>query len=115
MAISKKALATRVLRKMAVVAADESPASTDSTYVMSIYDDKLEEWRDRKLIYWPNTGEDVAEIPSVVVPALVNLIINEVATTFGKAPIGDEELLLKPLRRHVARAPTGLPLRVDYF
>lgn len=115
MAITKRDLATRVLRRMAVVAADATPGTEDLTYVMETYDTKLEEWRDRKLVYWPNTSDTVEEIPPAIVTPLINLLINEVATSFGMQPLGDEEQLLKPLRRHVARPPTGLPLRVDYF
>lgn len=113
--ITKRALATRVLRQMGLVASDEEPSSTDLAYVMAAYDDKLAEWRDRNLVYWPNTTDTAEEIPSVVAAALRNLLINEVAMSFGKEPLGPEELLLKPLYRHVARNPTRLPVKADYF
>ena len=120
MAYSKEALATAVLRKMGIVAAGNSPSPADSQFVKETYDQKLEEWRDRGLIYWSNTGDAVAEIPAPVFQPLVALIENCVWPAFGRRSAPEdqaarEELLLKALRRHVARPSTGLPLRVDYF
>lgn len=117
---TKEQLVTATLRQMGLVPVGDSPAPENASFVKGVYDQKLEEWRDRNLVYWTNTGDAVAEIPDAVVQPLVMLLANWVGPSFGKAATLEEqtareEYLLKALRRHVARHPTGLPLRVDYF
>lgn len=120
MAYTKEQLATATLRQMGLVPVGDSPAPENASFVKDVYDQKLAEWRDRGLVYWPNTDDSTAEIPVAVFQPLVMLLANWVGPSFGKAAaleeqVAREEMLLKPLRRHVARAPTGLPLRVEYF
>lgn len=117
---TKTELSTATLRKLRIVAADETPSAADAAFVENAYDDKLEEWRERDMAYWENTGRAVAEIPNVVFPTLVLLMANEVQTDFGQAQkledqIAREDVILRRLRRHTAMASSGEPTEVEYF
>jgi hypothetical protein len=117
---TKRQLAIDTLYKLGYVPADGTPSAMDLDYVMRVYDGKLAEWRDRSVVYWPNSGAETAEIPAAVYQTLVQLLENWIGPTYGKsAPVAEqravEEMLLKELKRHVARPPTGLTLPVDTF
>ncbi len=111
-------LATAVLRELTVVDASEDPTgSDDALYVISVYEDKYAEWASPglELTYWSMTT-----IPAAIFNTIRDLIINEVAGTFGNpqppaAKQQQEEYLLMKLRRHVAVGPSGVPLAADYF
>lgn len=125
MARAKSDLATDALRKLGVLAATETAPAEDSSLVEARYDDKLEELRDKGLVYWPNTSRTTAEIPSVVFGAMVNIMVEDVATYFGaKIPeITDDSGRvvscgtkgLRDLRRHMAKGPSGEPTEATYY
>ena len=103
-----------------VLMAGENPDAVDASYVEQRYDVKLEEWRDMGLVYWPNTTRTTAEIPDVVFSALCDLLGNEISFAFGKASnVEDkdarETLLLKRLRRIMAKKSSGEPTRATYY
>ena len=119
---TRRDLVTAMLRRARIVGSSEPVPAEDFEIVASIYATKLEEWRDRDLVYWANTGNDVAEIPPIVFDTLVNLMINEGESQFGKninMSVLDrsliEDRLLKRLRRHTHMKSSGLPVQPDYF
>lgn len=111
-------LATRVMRKQNWVDALHSPAAADSSYIVGVYEAKLAEWADRDdlTIYW--TADTT---PLAIFEPLADLLINQVGETYepkGRTPeqIQEaEEVLLRPIRRHIQKRGSGLPTPVDYF
>jgi hypothetical protein len=115
-------LITATLRRARIVGSLEMVPAEDFELVASIYGTKLEEWRDRSLVYWENTGSDVAEIPPQVFDVLVDLMINQSESQFGKntnlsvldrATIEDQ--ILRRLRRHTHMKSSGFPTQPEYF
>lgn len=116
---TKLELAIHVLRDLGVIDASESPDETndDVAWVIDQYEDKFQELAapGLELTYWSRDT-----IPSAVFGILVDLISNDVAASFGQPQsIPDkmqvEEIILKKLRRHVARSASGLPTVTEYF
>lgn len=120
-ASTKRQVVADALATMGVTGAGEEASNADAAYLNRIYDIKHAEWSGRGYVYWPNTGDNVAEIPYDVHFVVRDLLINQSANAFGKAqtPISQiaavEEILLKQLRRHMARNPSGFPTKVDTF
>jgi hypothetical protein len=119
-AFTKAELVLAALQSMSVVGADGSVSADDDAYVSRLYDAKHAEWADRNLVYWPNTGRSVEEIPPAVFAAVRDLVINEAEPAYGKSKSvaersQTEEFLLKRLRRHTRRDPSGLPTRVNTY
>lgn len=118
---TKAQLVSDVLMTLRVTGAGETPSADDQSYISSLYDKKLAEWANRDLVYWENTGDNTAEIPGVVFTILRDLLVNQAASAYGKGPpsvleIGaSEELLLRGLRRHMARAASGFPTTAVYY
>ena len=125
MARSKAALATDVLRKLGYVAAVDTPSAEDSSLVEARYDDKLDELRDKGLVYWSHTNRTSEDIPSAVFGALVNIMAEEVAAHFGAQvptvtddngqPVACGTKGLRDLRRHMAKGPSGNVTRATYY
>lgn len=108
-------LAVAVMRKGGWVSADESPSAADVSYIKAEYETKLAYWLGLDLVYWVAN-----EIPEAVFPILVDLMLNEVGATFGVAQsLADktqaEEVLLRPLRRHVSKRASGVPTKATYY
>lgn len=119
---TKAELATEMLKRSRIVGVAEDVPSEDMQRVTSIYDSKLEEWRDRSLVYWENTGLHVAEIPASCFDNLVALLINAAESQFGLNSnisqldrMAIEDRLLRALRRHTRVQSARLPLEQDYF
>lgn len=107
-----KAQLSRAVLVRLINAADEVPDGPDSALVEDRYDTKLLEWRDEGLVYWTNTDRDTEEIPDRLFGILCDLMENEVRQDFKRdnppeQRAAREALLLKPLRRHVAKGPSG--------
>lgn len=125
MARTKSELSTAVLRELGVVDALHSPAAVDAAFVEERYDDRLEEMKDKGLVYWPNTGRATEEIPNVVFRSMVLIMVAEVAPSYGypiptsvddrgrPIPCGTKGLM--DLRRHLAKGPSGAPTRATYY
>jgi hypothetical protein len=118
---TRRQLCEDVLRRMVHIPPEQDVSSRDLAYMERVYGTKLEQWRDRGLVYWSNTSSTAEEIPAAVYPMLIALLENWVAPTYGEATVptaemvAREEVLLRDLRRHVARKPSGLPLSTDYI
>ena len=112
---TRQELAVAVMRELGKIGADETPTSDDATYVKAAYDDKYEWWVDEELVYW-----EPDEIPKAVFQAVRDIIINEVRGAFGEPTPAEEksareDLLMKRLRRHTARATSGMRTEAEYF
>lgn len=108
-------LVTAVLRKLTVIDATETPDAEDLLFVTDAYTKKHAQMVDQDLAYWP-----VSEIPNVIFLAVRDLIVNEVREAYGDAmPASAKEqeeiVLLRPIRRHVNRKPSGNETQADYF
>ena len=120
MAKTKAELSTDTLLGIGVLNASETTPAADAAYVERRYDVKLEEWRDMGLVYWPNTDRDTSEIPDVVFSVLCDLMGNEISAAFGSSSKPEdkdarETLLLKRLRRIMAKKSSGEPTRATYY
>lgn len=113
MARTKTDLITAVATKLRISGLGDTPAAEEAAIIRQAYDDKLEQWREMGLVYWTNTDNATQEIPNIVFPMMVMLVANWVAPDFGKGSATDaitmEEALLIPLRRHMAKPPSGEP------
>lgn len=107
-----KAQLSRAVLQRLVNAAGEEPSAEDAALVEGRYDSKLLEWKDDGLVYWTNTGRDTEEIPDRLFGILCDLMENEVRNDFKRDNPPEQRqareiLLLKPLRRHLAKGPSG--------
>lgn len=118
---TKRDLAIETLRRARLVGSLEVPPAEDLARVVTVYNTKLEEWRDRGLVYWPNTNDVTEEIPIAVFDILVDLLVNVIAPQFGQATLSVldrnavEDRLLGRLRRHTHMKSSRLPVQADYF
>lgn len=112
---TRQELAVEVMRELGELGASEQPSAEDAALIKARYDDKLEQWRDDDLVYW-----SADEIPNAIFLPIKDVIVNEVRGVFGE-PVPPEEKILKEdilmrrIRRHIARNATGLPTRAEYF
>lgn len=111
---TKADLSSDTLRQMGVLNATEDPTAEDAAFVERTYDTKLSEWRRRGFVWWTNTNRDAAEIPDEVFASLVDLLENEVGSTYGMSGAKNnvekraiEQELLKSLRRLNYKPPSG--------
>jgi hypothetical protein len=103
-------LATRVLSRLFVTAADETPAATDSTAVQDFYASSFAELTVDGLTYW-----DEADIPDEAFEALVDLIAGRIASDFGLSRPDLEASGDLRLRRLASIGATGLTVTGSYF
>jgi hypothetical protein len=108
-------LGTAVLQELNINDAAETPDAEDLAYVAGIYAVKYEELADRELCYWPADA-----IPGAIFIVIRDLIINEVAGTYGQVQTREdkearEDVILKRLRRHMQKRSSGLPVFARYF
>lgn len=125
MARTRQDLSTDVLRKLGILSALETASAEDSSLVEARYTDKIEELRDKGIVYWPNTTRTTEEIPSAVFGALVNLMCEDVASHFGaqiptltddngqQVSCGTKGM--RDLRRHMAKGPSGEPTEATFY
>lgn len=110
-------LGEAVLREIGVIDAVETPDSDDLDYIEERY---IEKWHEltahgMELTYWTATS-----IPVAVFLTMRDLMMNEVRGAFGE-PMAPEDkaarevVILKSLRRHVSRQPSGHATMAEYF
>lgn len=115
MARTRLELIREVLLNLAVIGADDPISAADSDYVGGKYDDLTSEWEFEELSYWESDA-----IASEAFNTIVLLVSNRVQNAFGKnISIEDmdarETLLLRRLRRNVAKRKTGFPIKAIYY
>ena len=120
MAIMTKAqLAQAVLEEMVVIDPTETADSEDTDKVISAYElkwsDLAHERNAQALVWWPRD-----DIPDDIFLLLRDLIINEVARTFGEpmdpiTKLSNEEAILRRLRKKIGRHATGEATQAEYM
>jgi hypothetical protein len=110
-------LADAVLRELGVVDAEETPDTTDRTYVTDAYALKYAELAapGGESTYWP-----AAAIPDAVFITLRDLLMNEVCGAFGDPVTPEtkrqrEQIILAQLKRHTSRSASNTKIPVEYF
>lgn len=104
------ALATRVLERLRVTAAGETPSAEDSTTVTSYYSGIFAESVVDDLFYW-----DEDDIPDEAFEALADYIAGRLGADFGTARPDLEQSGITRLRRLAAIGSTGLIVTGSYF
>lgn len=125
MARTKAALSKDVLRKLGILSGYEDASAEDAALVEARYDDKLEELRDKGLVYWSHTSRTSEDIPNVIYDAIVNVMCEAVAPYYGVTvpaltddqgrPVSIGTKGLRDLRAHIAKQASGEPTRAVYF
>lgn len=125
MARSKAALAQDALRKLGILSGYEDASAEDAVLVEARYDDKLEELRDKGLVYWSHTSRTSEDVPNIVYDAMVNIMCEAVAPYFAvQVPMMTDDIGrpvsigtkgIRDLRAHIAKQPSGEPTRAVYF
>lgn len=115
MARTRTELIRDVLLHLGVIAAEDTPSAADADHVGKKYDDLTAEWEFEELTYW-----DSNEIASEAFNTVVLLVANRVANAYGKgSSVEDmdarETMLLRRLRRNVAKRKTGFPIKAIYY
>lgn len=103
-------LALRVLERLKVVIAPDSPTALDLTTVTTFYNNSLAEMRADNVAYW-----DQDDIPDEAFQALADLIAGRVAPDFGVTRPDLEQSGDLRLRRISAQGPTGRPVTSTFF
>jgi len=109
---TRRELVTAALEEIRVLSIGETASSEDYARVQDAYEAIHAELRDQGTIYWPNTGNDTAEIPTAVFRALVAVLADDISGAYGKesATIDGQSARLEGLRRlrqHIAKRPSG--------
>lgn len=107
-----KAQLSRAVLQRLVYSPDQEPSASDAATVEDRYDSKLLEWRGDGLVYWQNTTRDAEEIPDRLFAVLTDLMVNEVREDFKRdnppeQQMAREAMLLRRLRAHLAKKPSG--------
>lgn len=110
-------LADEVLRSLAVVDANETPETTDRTYVTNRYTALWEELagHGNELIYWSQSV-----IPNAVFNILVDMLVLECSAAYGRPmppaeKAAQRQLIEKRLRRHTSVQSSQLPTKAVYY
>ena len=113
---TKSDLATRVMRKLALIDALEEPAAEDYAHISDVYTNLIEEMRNDLLVTW-----DADAIPYDTFEAVAELMRIVVGPDYGVPGPSGEELtqLLDGAKRRIRRLSmkrsSGQPTEVEYF
>jgi hypothetical protein len=120
-------LVTAAIRKLASIDQNEEPSAAERAQGVSLYNEKYAELDHDELVYWENSDDpEEEEIPELVFGALTRIMAEEMAPVMGE-PIPSEQgedgsgplsigtKGMRMLRRIMARRPSDVPTRIDYF
>ena len=110
MAKTTQQLAVRVLERLKVIAAGDTPSSADAEAVKTYYANVYPEMQDDNLVFW-----DEASIDTRAFEALADFIAGRLAPDFTEPRPDLEASGLARLRRLSADVPSYLPVGTDYF
>jgi hypothetical protein len=113
--IAKAALRNRVLEHLGVLAAGETAATADATYVDEVIDAAYEELRKAGLAPFPTSA-----IPSWAQLGFRNWVVAECGPTYGRPWTEDEVdrrkmIAEKRLSKQVAGYRHPIPIRAKYY
>lgn len=103
-------LAARVLERLKVTSAGDTPSAEDAQTIKAYYASTFAELGVDDLVYW-----DEADIPDEAFEALSDLLAGRLAPDFGKTRPDLEASGTSRLRRLAAQGPTGRVLSGEYF
>jgi hypothetical protein len=103
-------LATRVLERLKIIAAGDTPEAADAKSVKDFYSGQFGEMTVFKLTYW-----DEDEIPDEAFEALADYLSGRIGPDFGKARPDLEASGESRLRKLAAQGPTGRAVTGSYF
>jgi hypothetical protein len=103
-------LAERVLQRLKIVAAGETPDAADAQTVKTFYAGQFAEMGIDDLTYW-----DEADIPDEAFEALADFLAGRLAPDFGLSRPDLEASGERRLRRLAARGPTYRVVAGEYF
>ena len=113
---SRSDLATRVLKELSVVAADETPSADDLAWAEETVASSTAQLAAENVVIWNGTDE---VLPLEYLVPLAKRIMLDVAPSFGLMSMADAEIAKTPLnatlRRMNARQPTGAVAKAEYF
>lgn len=116
MAYSRAELATRVLRDLSLVAADEDPTAIDLAWAEQTVESEVALLAAKGIPIW--NGDDTS-VPVEYLTVLSRRIGLAVAPSFGLSDIATAQNAMRAaetdLRVLAAPAPTGAVLRAEYF
>lgn len=104
------ALAARVLERLRVTGAGETPSAEDSATVTSFYSGIFAEETINGLFYW-----DEDDIPEEAFEALADYIGGKLGADFGEARTDLETDGERRLRKLASQGSTGLTVTGSYF
>lgn len=113
-------LSFSVMRRLGLIDLNKDPKPNERAYITQLYEEKLAELIPEERVYW-----DDEEIPLAVFNAMVRILAEELAPTFG-APVpvemdesGNQVSIgihgRRMLERHMARPASGVPTKASYF
>jgi hypothetical protein len=103
-------LATRVLERLKVIAAGESPDDADAAFVKRYYADVFGEMEEDNLTFWEQDSIDDRAFQ-----ALADFIAGRVAPDFVNPRPDLEASGRARLQRLASDVPTGFPVSGEYF
>jgi len=113
-------LGSAVAQKLGIIDSAANVPAEDQALIARVYNDLLEEWKERGVAYWA-----AGEIPNSVFQAVVLIIAGAVSTDYGMAePVETDEtgaqapitaIGWRKLRRHMAKPASGSKITADYF
>jgi hypothetical protein len=109
-------LATRVLRDLGMVAADETPTAVDLAWALETCDSEIEQMEARGIAIW-NGG--VNSVPRHYLTLLSRRIGISIAPSFGLSDIGTAQTAMAAMEQELRRLgtvpATGQPMTAEYF
>ena len=113
---SRSELATRVLKDLGLVGAEETPSAADSTWAQETIATVTAQLAAEGIPIW---GGSDSMLPEAYLAALSKRIGLDVGPSFGLFSIAEAEtakpLVNTTLRRMSAKQPTGAVLAAEYF
>lgn len=103
-------LATRVLERLKVIAAGDTPEDADAASIKTYYADVFPEMEEDNLVFW-----DLETIDDRAFQALADFIAGRVAPDFVNPRPDLEASGRARLARLASDVPTGLPAQAEYF
>lgn len=109
---TKAELRNKVLQKLGVIGAGDTPETSDQTLVEEAYDSAYAYLRSLHIVSWGSGGD----IPTWAVNPIKNYVASQVANEYGKNRNVDEErLAIIELASYLANDNDGTPTEAEYF
>lgn len=109
---TKAELRNKVLQKLGIIGAGETPSSDDQTLVEEAYDSAYVYLRSLHLVSWGSSDD----IPTYAVNPVRNYVASQVANEYGKnRNVEEERQSIIELASVLANDTDGEPTEAEYF